>query len=77
MDALILAAGLGARLGSIGQTTPKALLEVGGRTMLERTVRRLVEAGADRIIVNVHHQADRIERYVDEHDLGVDLLISR
>ena len=77
MDALIFAAGLGARLGPIGQTTPKALLEVGGCTMLERTVRRLVQAGADRIVVNVHHRADLIERYVAEHDFGAEILISR
>jgi NDP-sugar pyrophosphorylase family protein len=76
LDALIFAAGLGTRLGAIGQSTPKALLEVGGRTMLERTVRRLAEAGADRIVVNVHHRSDLIERFLAEHDLGVEVLLS-
>src|SRR6266516_4860313 len=69
VDAMIFAAGLGTRLGAIGESTPKALVEVGGQTMLERTVRGLVEAGADRIIVNVHHHADRVARFVAEHDL--------
>jgi NDP-sugar pyrophosphorylase family protein len=77
MDGMIFAAGLGTRLGAIGQTTPKALLEVGGVTMLERTVRRLVAAGADRIVVNVHHQADAIERFLLERDFGVVILLSR
>lgn len=77
MDAMIFAAGLGTRLGEIGRETPKALLEVGGATMLEHVCRRLVEAGADRIIVNVHHHADRIERFVRERDLGAEILISR
>ena len=77
MDALIFAAGLGTRLGALGQAEPKALLEVGGVTMLERTVRRLAAAGADRVVVNVHHQADQIERFLAEHDLGVEVLISR
>jgi NDP-sugar pyrophosphorylase family protein len=76
LDALIFAAGRGTRLGPIGQSTPKALLEVGGRTMLERTVRRLAEAGADRIVVNVHHRAGRIERVLAEHDLGAEVLLS-
>jgi NDP-sugar pyrophosphorylase family protein len=79
MDAMIFAAGLGTRLGPIGQSTPKALIDVGGQTMLERTARRLVEveAGADRIIVNVHHHAERIERFVAEHPLGVEIRVSR
>lgn len=58
---MILAAGLGTRLGTITSDTPKALIEVGGRTLLERTVGRLAEVGCDRIIVNVHHHADQIE----------------
>jgi NDP-sugar pyrophosphorylase family protein len=76
VDALILAAGLGTRLGDIGRETPKALLEVGGITMLERIAQRLVDAGADRIIVNVHHHADRIERFVAHRDLGAEILVS-
>ena len=74
---MIFAAGLGTRLGAVGQDTPKALIDVGGRTMLEWTVGRLVGAGADRIIVNVHHQADRIERFVADHDFGAEMLVSR
>lgn len=77
MDALIFAAGLGTRLGAIGEATPKALLEVGGVTMLERTARRLVQAGADRIVVNVHHRAEAIERFLATHDLGAEVLVSR
>lgn len=76
MDALILAAGLGTRLGPIGRETPKALLEVGGRTMLERVAERLVAAGVDRIVVNVHHHAQRIAAFVAEHDLGAEVCLS-
>lgn len=77
MDAMIFAAGLGTRLGEVGRVTPKALLEVAGATMLEHVCRRLVAAGVDRIIVNVHHHADRIERFIREHDLGAEVLVSR
>lgn len=66
MDAMILAAGRGSRLGELGARTPKALLRVGGTTLLERTLARLASAGADRIIVNVHHHADRIEAVLVE-----------
>ena len=74
---MILAAGRGTRLGELGQTTPKALIEVAGVTMLERTARRLVVAGADRLVVNVHHHADAIERFLATHDLGADVHVSR
>lgn len=73
---MIFAAGLGTRLGDLGRSTPKALIEVGGETMLERTARRLVAAGADRIVVNVHHQADRIARFVAGRDLGAEVILS-
>ena len=76
-DGMILAAGRGTRLGELGQTTPKALIEVAGVTMLERTARRLVAAGADRLVVNVHHHADAIERFLATHDLGADVHVSR
>ena len=76
MEALILAAGLGTRLGEIGKETPKALLEVAGRTMLEHAARRLAVAGVDRVIVNAHHHADQIERFVASHELGVEVLVS-
>lgn len=77
MDAMIFAAGLGTRLGEVGVATPKALLEVGGATMLEHVCRSLAAAGVDRVVVNVHHLADRIEAFVRTHDLGVEVLISR
>lgn len=60
MDGMIFAAGLGTRLRPLTEDLPKALIEVGGVTQLERTIRRLTEAGCDRIVVNVHHHADRI-----------------
>jgi len=74
---MIFAAGLGARLGPLGETTPKALIEIGGRTMLERTAARLVDAGVTRLVVNVHHHADAIERFVAARDLGAEVVLSR
>lgn len=74
---MIFAAGLGTRLGELGRDTPKALVEIAGVTMLERTARALVAAGAERIVVNVHHHAGRIERFIATHDLGAEILVSR
>jgi NDP-sugar pyrophosphorylase family protein len=76
VDGFILAAGLGTRLGELGRDTPKALVEVGERTMLEHTARALVAAGVGRIVVNVHHHAARIEAFVAAHDLGAEVVLS-
>lgn len=65
---MILAAGLGTRLRPLTDHTPKALIAVGGVPMLERVARRLIAAGADRLIVNLHHLGEQVERYVEEHD---------
>jgi NDP-sugar pyrophosphorylase family protein len=78
MDAMILAAGLGTRLGDITTDTPKALVDVAGATPLDRIARRLVDAGADRLIINVHHHADRIMEHVrSRNGYGVEVLFSR
>lgn len=73
---MILAAGLGTRLGRIGQDSPKALIEVGGATLLEHAARTLVRAGADRLIINVHHHANRIAEFVANSQLGAEATLS-
>jgi NDP-sugar pyrophosphorylase family protein len=60
MKAMILAAGLGTRLRPLTDDRPKALVTVGGYTLLEIVLRRLREAGVTDVIVNVHHFADAI-----------------
>ena len=78
MDGMILAAGLGSRLSDVTQHTPKALVEVGGVPMLERVASRLIDAGVDRLIINVSHHADQIVRFVEEKNgFGVEVLLSR
>jgi N-acetyl-alpha-D-muramate 1-phosphate uridylyltransferase len=77
MDAMILAAGLGTRLRPLTDDTPKALVTVGGTPMLERIARRLIAAGVDRLIVNVHHHAQQIRDFVAEREgFGIDVRIS-
>jgi NDP-sugar pyrophosphorylase family protein len=60
MKALILAAGIGSRLKPITDTTPKALVPVGGVPMLERTAVRLKAVGVNALVVNAHHHARKV-----------------
>jgi MurNAc alpha-1-phosphate uridylyltransferase len=65
---MILAAGLGTRLGDITRDLPKALVDVAGTPIIERVAHRLIDAGADRLIINVHHHAQRIIDFVRSRD---------
>ena len=77
MDAMILAAGLGTRLRPLTNDRPKALVEIGAVTMLERVARRLVAAGADRLIINMHPFPAMIRDLVAAHDgFGADVCFS-
>lgn len=67
MEGFILAAGLGTRLRPLTDDRPKALVEVGGVTLLERTIRRLESAGINHIVINVHHFADKVIDFVNTH----------
>jgi NDP-sugar pyrophosphorylase family protein len=60
MKAMVLAAGLGTRLRPLTNDRPKALVEVGGRTLLEITLKRLRAFGVHDVIINVHHYADMV-----------------
>lgn len=78
MDAMVLAAGLGTRLRPLTDHTPKALIDVAGASMLERVARRLIAAGADRLIVNTSHLAEQVEDFLREKDgFGVAWFASR
>lgn len=63
-SAMILAAGLGMRMRPITETIPKPLVEVGGKPMIDYALDSLERQGVETVIVNVHHLADQIVRYL-------------
>jgi len=78
MKAMVLAAGLGTRLRPLTNDRPKALVEVGGRSLLEITLTRVRDFGIHDVIINVHHYADMvIERVKAAGNFGMHIEFSR
>lgn len=72
---MIFAAGLGTRLRPMTDTLPKALVPVCGTPLIEHVTRKLKAAGVDEAVVNVHHFAEKIERWAADQDI-MDIRIS-
>ncbi len=78
MKAMILAAGLGTRLRPLTDNRPKALVEVGDRTLLEITLSRVRTFGIGEVIINVHHFADMVIEYLKvNNNFGMRIEVSR
>lgn len=78
MKAMVLAAGLGTRLRPLTDDRPKALVEVGGRALLEITLARLRGFGISEVIINLHHFGDLVLQYLKTNDnFGMKIAVSR
>jgi MurNAc alpha-1-phosphate uridylyltransferase len=64
--AMVLAAGLGKRMRPITATTPKPLIEVAGRALIDYSLDRLEKAGVEQAVVNVHYLADLVRVHVGQ-----------
>jgi len=77
MKVLILAAGRGERLRPLTDHTPKPLLEAGGRTLIERTILALAQAGFTDLVINLAHLGGQIQSRLGEGGrLGVRIAYS-
>jgi N-acetyl-alpha-D-muramate 1-phosphate uridylyltransferase len=77
MIGMILAAGRGERMRPLTDTTPKALLEVGGKSLLEHQLERLASAGAVTVVVNLGWRGEAIvEKIGDGRRFGLQVVYS-
>ena len=67
-DAIVMAGGAGRRLGEKTKLTPKPLLHVGNKPILEHVLASLESAGVARILIAVHFLGDQIERFVADRN---------
>ncbi len=78
MKAMILAAGVGARMLPLTLKTPKPLLKIKDEPLIDRHLRRLATAGVTDVVVNLHHLGDQIENHVgDGHQFGLQVRYSK
>ncbi len=74
--AMVLAAGLGTRMRPLTDDRPKALVEVGGRALIDHMLDRLAEAGVKRAVVNTHAHADRLIAHLKARRGGPEIVLS-
>ena len=73
MKAVILAAGMGTRLGELTKDTPKSLLEINGRTLLERSLRNISANGIKEVIIVVGFMGDKIQEKIGNQFEGMNI----
>ena len=77
MKAMIFAAGLGTRLFPFTADRPKALLEIAGKTLLQRAIEKVSSAGYTELVINIHHFGDQIIRFLElNNNFGLSVTIS-
>ena len=64
MKAMVLAAGIGSRLGELTQARPKCLMDIGGTTILGHVLSRLRDAGVSEVVINLFHLPEQIKSYL-------------
>ena len=76
MKALLLAAGYGSRLGKLTRQTPKCLMQVGGKTMLDHWLFKLNALGVEDFIINTHYLPEKVINFIANHELKEKITLS-
>ena len=73
---MILAAGLGQRMQPITSVTPKPLIQIGNKNLLERAIELLINHGIEEIAINVHHLPNQIKNFINSKKYKANIIIS-
>lgn len=75
MQALMLAAGMGQRLGKYTEECTKCMVEVGGRALLERAAEALQLAGIQNLVMVVDWEHEKLIQYIRENIAGMEVCL--
>jgi N-acetyl-alpha-D-muramate 1-phosphate uridylyltransferase len=70
-DVMLLAAGLGTRMRPLTFETPKALIEVAGKPLIDHVIDAALAEGCGRFVINTHHKADQIAAHIERLSAGL------
>ena len=73
--AIILCAGYGKRLQPLTSKTPKPLLKINKKTLLENTINLLKKFGIKEVFINTHHLSDKIVKFIDKNNFNLKIQI--
>ena len=71
--AMILAAGFGKRMLPLTTSTPKSLIKIGPKNLLERSVELLIKIGIDEIVINTHHLSKEIDNFLKNKNYKISI----
>jgi NDP-sugar pyrophosphorylase family protein len=74
--AMILAAGFGTRLQPLTLSTPKALVNINGKPMIQYIIEKLIASGIQNVVVNTHHFKDQLQDYFKKNNFGIKIHLS-
>ena len=75
-NGMILAAGLGKRMGPITVKIPKPLIQIGDQNLLERAIDLLINHGVEEISINIHHLSNQIRDFVNKKNYKIKIIFS-
>src|SRR3989338_1820332 len=75
-EAFILSGGLGERLMPLTKDTPKTLLEIKGKTVLEWNIINLINHGVEKIVLGLGEKAEKVQEFVEDRDFGIKVFAS-
>jgi len=76
LKAVLLAAGVGSRLGEVTKNIPKPLLKINGETILERNIKKIKELGINEVFINTHYLPDMIKNCLGNCNFNLNITYS-
>jgi len=73
--AMILAAGFGKRMLPLTEHTPKSLIKIGPKNLLERSIELLIKIGINELVINTHYLSDKIDSFLESRNYGISISI--